>query len=444
MKKPVWQAGVVLVAALGLLLGACTSSDDTSSGDGPTTTGGEEPSGELGTGVTEDSIKLAFSYVDLAAVREATGLDIDHGPYDEIMEALVADLNENGGVNGRTVDLVVAPYNPSGGDAASLAACVQATEDEEVFAVLGGLRGDTNLCIVEQHETVLVGGDQNAERLERARAPWATWEAAVERSVRALVGALDEEGELEGRTIAVYGLTADQVAIDAAMETLAEAGVEVAFEAVNDADGADRAAVDAQDATLIQRMEDEGVDAVVIAGRNVPTNVFDQAGYYPRLWISNSSIMSTFASELYLEFPDVFTVGGPPGDIIETIPAYEDCVTIYEEASGEEVLSVAEAEEQGENPVIAAMSNACTALQIFKAAAEAAGDTLNQSTFLEGLESLGDIELAASGDSSFGPDKYDAPTAYYLFGYNPEYAGLASGIDPLLLRSDEPFELEGS
>ena len=165
--------GVAVVMILSLLLGACTSDDDDGETTGTTAGDGEEePSGELGTGVTEDSIKIAYTFVDAELLRDL-GIPIFHGPYGEFMEAFVDDLNDNGGINGRTVELTNIPYNPAGGNAASLAACAQATEDLQVFAVLGGLQAENKLCIVEQHATILVGGRQTPEFLEPARAPWA-------------------------------------------------------------------------------------------------------------------------------------------------------------------------------------------------------------------------------------------------------------------------------
>jgi ABC-type branched-subunit amino acid transport system substrate-binding protein len=432
---------VALVATAGLLMGACASDDD----GGEAQTGGteEDGGGELGTGVTEDSIKLGYTHIDIAALNEV-GIELHHGPYGEIMTALVDDLNANGGINGRTIDLVISPYSPIGTEE-GLAVCAEMTEDEQVFAVLGSLQGDQNLCVVEQHSTVLVGGVQTAEFLERARAPWATPDAAAEHSVQALVTALDASGELDGRTIGVYGLASEQVAIDAAKQALADAGADVAFEGINDAPPGDIAAGDAQNATLAQRFRDEGVDALVVAGQAVPAAVFDQEGYHPRLWISNAGPASAAAggAGVYLTFPDVFTVGGPDQQMQYDSEPFERCKDIWEQASGETVLSPDEAEQQETKTSFIALSSACTVLLIFQEAAEAAGDTLNQSTFKEGLESLEEIELPGAM-GSFGPGKYDAPDEYWAYKYNPDYPGPGQGIQAMVLRSDESFELESS
>ena len=435
-------AGALVASAI-LLLGACTSGDDDDATDATDTTDdtGEAPSGELGTGVTEDSIKVAYTFVDTDALQEV-GIEVFHGPYADIMTSLVDQLNTDGGINGRTVELVNLPYNPAGGNTESLATCATATEDEQVFAVLGGLQGETNLCIVEQNATVLVGGAQTQAFLDRARAPWATAAPAPDVSVQALVQALDAEGKLDDATVAVYGLEQDRGTIDAATQALDDAGVEVAFEAVNDADPADRTAIDALDATLAQRMKDEGVDGLIIAGSNVPFSVFDQNDFHPALWVAENSILSVFAgqSDNADAFPEVLAVGGAPPQAVWESEPLQECLATYEEASGETLVSPDDATEDNQSPYTA-MADACNNFLIFTAAAEAAGDTLNQDTFLEGVESLG--EIALPGDPAFfGPDRYAGLSEFYLFEPNPDYGGLGSGDLATLPVSDESFRVE--
>jgi hypothetical protein len=421
---------------------ACTQSDDDDDGAVDAGAGNEEASGELGTGVTEDSIKISLAYVDIEALVESAGLDLFHGPYEDIMTALVDDVNAEGGINGRSLELSFAPYDPVGAEAA-LAACTKATEDDQVFAVLGGFQADQNLCVVEQHETILVGGTQSPALLERARAPWASPDPAAQHSVQALVQALDDAGELDGRTIGIYGIRGDEPAIEAAREALEGAGGEVVFEGVNDADQTDIAGGEAQSRTLGQRMKDEGVDAVVFAGGHIPAAQFDDVDFHPRLWISNLNNMAVWAGEVFLEFPDVFTVGtASPQDAFESEP-FQHCVDVYEEASGETVLSPEEAAEQDAKTPIPALQFTCANLLIFTEAVEAAGETLNQATFLEGLESLDSIELPG-GTGSFGADKFDAPLEYWSYGYNEDYGGITSGDEPGVLRDEAPFTLDAS
>ena len=392
--------------------------------------------------MTEDSIKLAYTFVDTDALQEM-GIEVFHGPYADIMTSLVDQLNDDGGINGRTVELVNLPYNPAGGNTESLAACATATEDEQVFAVLGGLQGETNLCIVEQNATVLVGGAQTQAFLDRARAPWATAAPAADVSVQALVQALDAEGKLDDATVAVYGLEQDQTTIDAATQALEDAGVEVAFEAVNDADTADRTAIDALDATLAQRMKDEGVDAVIIAGSNVPFSVFDQNDFHPALWVAENSILSVFAgqSDNADAFPEVLAVGGAPPQAVWESEPLQECLATYEEASGE-TLVVTRRRHGGRAVPVHGHGRR-------RATTSSSSRPPPRRPARPSTRTRSSRESSRSGRSRcpaipafFGPDRYAGLSEFYLFEPNPDYGGFGSGDQATLPVSDESFRVE--
>jgi hypothetical protein len=67
------------------------------------------------------------------------------------------------------------------------------------------------------------------------------------------------------------------------------------------------------------------------------------------------------------------------------------------------------------------MATACTDLQIFVAAAEAAGKNLNQQTWQKGLESIGNIALPVAPIASFGPDKPDGQDSFQLMQHDPNW-----------------------
>jgi hypothetical protein len=431
-----------VLAVLALFVSACTTSDDGGDDGDSAAADGDSSGGGLGPGVTDDTIKVGFSYLDLEALAQAGVVKVDQGPVEEITQSLVDDLNDNGGINGRQLEVVYGKYSPAGGTEEALALCARFSEDEEVFAVLGGFNGDTNLCVVEQHETPLIGGVQSPALLERARAPWVTFDASAEHSVEALVRGLDAEGELDGRTIAVFGLASEQGSVDAAKQVLEDAGAEVAFEALNDAPVTDTAAIAALNTTFAQRMQDDGVDAVVVAGQYVPVADFNQAGFHPRLWVSSINALGGFAyTNDFTVFPDVLTTGGPPTDEVLEGDEYKRCERIYEEASGNDVVSSVEEQAQGRASGFGALGIACSALKIFAAGAEAAGDELNANSFEEGIESVGEISLFWSPNSSFGPDKYDAPDELQLYRFNPAWT--PDVAEELGLPVGEPISLDG-
>src|SRR4051794_37364919 len=162
---------LALVALFAVLVG-CTSSRDDGKVASDSTGGATKPEvGTNGRGVTDDAIKIGYSYIDLETLAKSGIIKIDQGPYEDIVKALVDDVNARGGVNGRKLEVSTAKFSPIGNEE-QLAACTKLTEDDKVFAVLGGLLNDNNLCITQQHATTLVGESYlNAGRLAKARAP---------------------------------------------------------------------------------------------------------------------------------------------------------------------------------------------------------------------------------------------------------------------------------
>jgi len=185
---------------VGVVLAGCTSGDQEDSASGQTG-GSTDATATAATfptapapGVTDDSVKIGVTYVDLASLGDI--VTIDHGDYESAYQALFDDINANGGINGRIVDPVIVPINPVGTEASD-AACVQLTEDEDVFAVIGFFLDDGVLCPLEAHETAVIGGVQTPERLDRAAAPWFSPEGSSDFQVE-VVRALAEQGELDG------------------------------------------------------------------------------------------------------------------------------------------------------------------------------------------------------------------------------------------------------
>ena len=122
-------------------------------------------------GVTEDTIRIGVGFWDTTLF----GFGF-FGEPQLVWDALVGEVNAEGGIYGRSLEASIAGFNPALPNE-MLATCISLTEDHQVFAVLGGLRGDANFCVSEQHETIHIGSQVNArgELLERARAPLASF-----------------------------------------------------------------------------------------------------------------------------------------------------------------------------------------------------------------------------------------------------------------------------
>jgi ABC-type branched-subunit amino acid transport system substrate-binding protein len=406
------------------VLAACgTAGDDDDSSSGGTS-GGGSASGELGTGVTADTIKIGFSYIDLETLAQSGVIKIDHGPYGDIIKVLVDDINARGGVGGRKLELVTAKYSPIG-NTDQLAACTKLTEDDQVFAVLNGLIGDNNLCITQQHSTILVSGSGiNATRLEKSRAPWATYGASDERSINALVKLLDENGELKDHTIGVYAAqAANKPLLDLGVEAVEKAGYKVTDTGFVDVPEDDTQAASAANKVIAQRFQDKGIDTVIDVGLFIPAADFDAAGYHPRLYsVSTGNIAAAAFTNPFQKFPVIAGVAADadPNAAMNTAE-FQRCADVWKKATGKTIQSEAEERAAGKSSGYVAMLIACTTLQIFTAAAEAAGENLNQDTWQKGLESIGKIELPAAPVASFGPNKPDGQDSFQLMQHDPAW-----------------------
>jgi ABC-type branched-subunit amino acid transport system substrate-binding protein len=416
-----WFA-VVVVAALAA---ACSSSSTSSSSSGPAPNGTAKLTASAN-GVTADTIKVGFSYIDLETLAKSGIIKISHGPYEPIIKALVDDVNATGGINGRKLQLFLAKYSPIG-NTDQLAACAKLTEDDKVFVVLNGLLNVNNLCIVQQHATALIGGSTTAltpANLAKARAPWASSSATSERSIDALVKAMEKNGDLAGHTIGVYAAqAANKPLIDSAVKALTDAGFPPAETALNDAPDNDTQAATAQDKTIAQRFMNKNIDTVIDVGQFIPAADFDAVGYHPGLYTLDSGNIAaaTFTNPL-AKFPIVAGLGASADPDAEMkTAAFKHCADVYKQATGQVIQSQLQEDVAGKSSGNAAMQIACTAMQIFVAGAKAAGPNLNNDTLEKGIESIGKVELASTPIASFGPNKLDGQDSFQLQKFDPSW-----------------------
>lgn len=131
------------VTLVGLLV-ACGSDDADEAGgaDGRTETATPLPA----SGVTDDTIRMGLFTVNTAALNDAsegaTGSDAEvaSGSIDAAQDAVIAYINDNGGIAGRRVEPVYVELNaqnlatPEGRAREAQAACATWTEDDEMFA----------------------------------------------------------------------------------------------------------------------------------------------------------------------------------------------------------------------------------------------------------------------------------------------------------------------
>jgi hypothetical protein len=253
-----------LAVILVLVLLAASCEDDggektgTGAGDGSSSIdAGKAP------GVTDDSIRIGVVYPDLEAIKDI--IDLDYGDYEATYQALIDDINDNGGINGRTLDPVYVPVNPISPESAA-AACKQLTEDDEVFITIGLFVEDSMMCHVEEHESAVIGGNMTPERLEKAKAPWFTTEPSSDLQTDAIREF--DEAELFDEPFALFandndeGIVRDQV--EPALEGfgLTPVDVEVLAADETDVEGSTLATIE-----IAKRFEAAGATKVLVIGQ---------------------------------------------------------------------------------------------------------------------------------------------------------------------------------
>ena len=99
-------------------------------GAGPAT-GATVPRGQ---GVTATTIRVGIPYIDFSAIRQF-GVTLDQGNFPDAYNAIIADLNAHGGVDGRKLVPYLLAVSPVG-TAPGVAACTQLAGDDKVFVAI--------------------------------------------------------------------------------------------------------------------------------------------------------------------------------------------------------------------------------------------------------------------------------------------------------------------
>lgn len=416
-----FRTGVTILLTAAALVG-CTAGDpetttDEGTGPAPTATVATGPA----PGVTEDSIKVGITYVDLEALGDIANLD--HGDYVGAYEALIDQINAEGGIHGRTIESIVVGINPVG-TASAEAACVELAEDEQVFAVVGFLSGEAVLCPLETHQTAVIGGEMTPQRLERAQAPWYSAEPSVDLESEA-IRALAEAGELDG-TLGVFGGTAEEQQIDdVVLPLLDELGIEPVETAVVTAPPDDITAVNAEIAVFAERFEAAGIDQVLITGQSGLgwAGGVESTDYRPELRITNYNSIQAFANDAGRDLSILDgTVAGnlySPSQRIWELPAMQACISVLEEAGVEVPEPDSLPEDAG--ALYQAGISACRDVALLRALLEAAGEDLNYGSLVAGADGL-EVELPTQPEPvTYGPaPSADGDPPAYLFDWDPD------------------------
>ena len=435
------------VLALGLLAAACGSSDagdgddlsatETSTTTSPTAatiddtaTTSTEPVELTASwaGVTEDTIRLGFLDIDLETLLEMGLVDINQGDPQVVVDALVDELNDRGGILGRRVEAhleIVLPIEP----ADAYVACLRLTDDADVFAVLGQFAGpaaEADPCVTDTGETIMIGGNPTPDQLQRARAPWPSIGMGAERRLTAAVELMHDDG-LIGERVAVAYASEDQGMTDTiVIPELERLGYEIVERGVQDAAAGDTAAQAALWAIIVERFQASAIDTVVLVqstAAHTGSNQLVVQGFDGQILIVDTFDTLESIGSSGVNPPEdlagiIGTLGLTPQESFD-LETTQECVRILEASDPEITVYPYNDVPEGAPNWVVNLFGMCSRLRLFELVATAAGADLNPDTFRAAAEGLGQIELPGNPFASLAPGKLDASDSLRLVVFDP-------------------------
>jgi ABC-type branched-subunit amino acid transport system substrate-binding protein len=476
MRKP-----LVLVAAMGLLVAACGGDEESDAGSTSTvaaettaapettrapddtsvetTAGGSDVGGvtldEAGRlvpaecsgddnvanedeGVTADTVNLVALNIDLAPVAElgfaASGRDMSY-----MSSVFVDEINDKGGVCGRTIDLAQVKYNALEGATARGESCVEATQDRANLAAFSVAYEDP-VCVTEggvvmiDHADVTEGQSADSGGLLFSRKP------SVEDQYLATVQYALDSGALDGKVGVWYGDIRSELSDafeDVVMPILDEADID--YTAVRtDFPGPYVPEGNAVLTAAATEFASAGVDTMLLFVNNLNLTglqlELDAQGAHPR-YVS-MPISANTTNELFAEAygtrdiadgMEYVTYTASPTEIDESDPVARSCNEVWTQRTGELV--------ETNTFDYQLVGTVCAIVDEIVAALSVAGGALSRESFVAALDSLPAHHAPSLfSDIDWLPDYHFGPTLFSVQDYQ-------GGTNTMVTRADR-FELE--
>jgi ABC-type branched-subunit amino acid transport system substrate-binding protein len=403
------------------------------------TTAGASVRAASATGVDRTSVKIALLDGDIKQLVDL-GFAVPLGDVAAQAKALVDDVNAHGGVNGRK--LVLVHHESSILDSASgQAACIAATEDDKVFAVISpnSVNGSVAPCVAQQHHTpmIMLGGTQ--EDLDKAHGMLFSASATSRTMATTGVKLLAGNGYFKGKRVGIISdsFPASKDAVDNGyLPALKAAGVKaVANQVLSCATASNCSGYP----TAVQAFKRAGVDVVLttLGPLSYPAFVAeaDREGLHP---LYTATGMGGMTSDVVAKqqakngdaFDGAIGVAGASAGAYSSAkpPAFnEECAKIYAEHGGPRYTLAKNPSEYGGLGVV------CSMVRIVQRGLEGAGRNPTQQSFSRAVQHLDPVELNNS-EGSFGPTKLDAQDQYLLVRWSKDCVCWQAISKPTTLR----------
>lgn len=394
-------------AAVAALLAGCSSpADETSEADTDSKATEADTGTDSETTETTESgaepVVVGVLYPDLTVAAQF-GFAEPLGDLVAPFEAVAADVNADGGLGGRPVELAMFQFDLLvDGDA--VRACLEATQDAEVDVVVGldGVFGDPVTCVTDQNETPMVALDgMPAEFYDNAEGRLFTLLPSKDESQRAIAAAFaDELASAPFAVFATIDTGGDYDAVEASLlPELAARGLEPAVTVVLDADGEVAAS---QIPIEIEQLAAAGVETIISTSGFFSTAPFAQALTAAGLdvtWVGSDA--GGFASDLYASQMGADQLDGAMAVTVSQLgwaPAGLD-EPAAEAACRERVGGLTGTPIEADTLETVGAFRACIAFDLLTAAADSSPDDL-----AAGFGAIGSIDLPTYGPVTFDGD----------------------------------------
>jgi hypothetical protein len=372
--------------------------------------------------VTATSIRVGIPYVDLAAVRQF-GITLDQGSFPDAYNAIISNLNAQGGINGRKLVPYLVAVNPVGTGPA-ITACTQLSEDDQVFVAIAPQQAD---CFLQQHDVPTISGMFQEVAAENSTPNFTLLPPPAAYDPLQL-SVLDHRGVFKGKKVGLFaGEETDGPELKVVQSSLKSLGVHVVESAVDGAPQSDEVATNQQAGLIAQRFHQAGVNEVIAVGTGAtvwPESLQANESTYLPAWIATdesgleSAVLGSSIQPKYLE--NVLTTSPVPSNYtLWHTPAVQACARVVHKAYPSLKITPPTDPLTGSNQTFYAVESACLNIDLFSTIAKAAGKNLTWSTFTHAGYALKNAAIPGSGAPvSFAPGRPYALGPVYLVTFD--------------------------
>jgi ABC-type branched-subunit amino acid transport system substrate-binding protein len=422
---------IVLLVAAGCGSDSKGSDGDTGGGEASTAPPAQDTSN--GRGVTDDAVKIGVSLIKFDCISQFIDtIRIDQEHY---FQAFADDINKNGGIGGRKVELVQRSFCPIDAGVANTA-CTYFTEDAEVFAVIGLIydpTGGGQACVAKEHNTPLLTYLVSQAIIDKAPPGLMILAGSTqERNDAVIVKLLKEQNTLAGKKVAILAGAANKKAVETALEPgLESLGIPMGTTALLNIDtSGDTASAQAQLDGFIERWKNEDVTAVFATGDEAVSKTFigklrEQMPDVTLLSDTFTVLMNardeTKAGKNPNPYEGIINVYGLTPEEFAQHESWTYCADIYEKETGKNATGPTEIVTQGDQTidVHSAITDACTLMSLLDTIGDKAGQHLNNTTWVNAVNTLGPFTARGQGEfASLHEGKYDMSDTFRLVAFD--------------------------